>query len=140
LRRIVLDASVALAWCFDDEDSPYAKEILGLLRTAEAFVPPIWPLEVSNALLAAERRKRLTESDSKQFLRLIEGLGITIDAPSGFTAVSDTLALARKHGLTAYDAAYLELASRLGVKLATLDHDLAKAAAKMSGLAGEAGS
>jgi predicted nucleic acid-binding protein len=139
LRRIVLDASVALAWCFDDEGSPYAKEILDLLRTAEAFVPPIWPLEVSNALLGAERRKRLTESDSKQFLRLIDGLGVTVDTPRGLTAVSETLALARKHGLTACDAAYLELAVRLGAPLATLDHDLGKAAAKLTGLARETG-
>jgi predicted nucleic acid-binding protein len=139
LRRIVLDASVALAWCFDDEDSPYAKEILNLLRTAEAFVPPNWPLEVSNALLTAERRKRLNEADSKRFLQLIEALEVTVDAGGGMQAVAGTLTLARKHGLTAYDAAYLELAVRLGAPLATLDHDLGKAAAKLTGLAGETG-
>ena len=125
----VLDASVTLAWCFDDTVSPVAEHALDLLEAgAEAVVPALWRLELANVLVMAEKRKRLTQAETIRFLSLLGEFPIRVASdPSGIEAI---VALARTHGLTAYDAAYLDLAQRTGLPLATLDEALAAAAAR----------
>jgi predicted nucleic acid-binding protein len=118
----VLDASIAACWAFDDEDHPVAALALERIRTDEARVPSLWWFEVRNTLIVNERRKRLTQSDTADFLRGLARLGVTVDRSP---EEAEVLALARRHRLTVYDAAYLELARRDGVPLATLDNDLA---------------
>ena len=125
--KFVLDASVTLAWCFEDTASPVADHALVALESgSEAGVPALWRLELANVLVIAERRKRLTEADTARFLTLIDGLPIQVVPEHGTTR--SMVALARAHGLTAYDAAYLELALRSGLPLATLDTRLGSAA------------
>jgi predicted nucleic acid-binding protein len=127
----VLDASVALAWAFAEDESNTAPAALERLRTDEAVAPALWWFEVRNTLVVGERRARLTEADTAAFLGELARLGIAIDrAPHEL----DVLALARRYRLTVYDAAYLELAQRLGAPLATLDREL-QAAARQSGIA-----
>lgn len=125
----VLDASMTLAWCFHDEAGQQAEQVLDLLSASQAIVPSLWPLEVSNAILNAERRNRLTIADSARFLQLLRCLPIQIeDASSIERAWGEILNLARAHRLSTYDAAYLELAMRSGAPLATLDDALREAA------------
>jgi predicted nucleic acid-binding protein len=128
LSGVVVDASVALAWCFPDEASDYAERALVALKGQTLVVPAVWGLEIANALLAGERRKRLKRPDIMRFVALLEGLSILQDCQSARESVSNVLPLARDYGLSAYDAAYLELAIRHSVPLATLDNDLQKAA------------
>jgi predicted nucleic acid-binding protein len=130
LNRFVVDASVVMAWCFEDESDRYADSVLDLLVDFEAIVPSIWPLEVANVLLVAERRKRLTEAASLQFVKMLRELPITIDHESSERAFSEILFVGRQQGLSAYDAAYLELAMREGTPLATRDEKLRKASEK----------
>jgi predicted nucleic acid-binding protein len=130
----VLDGSVAIAWCFHDETDPYADAIAARFPHVEAVVPALWHLEVANALLMGERRKRSTEADTVNWLGFLNSLPITVDDESSARAWSDVLSLARAHKLSAYDAAYLELALRRGLPLATLDDKL-KAAAQTVGVA-----
>jgi predicted nucleic acid-binding protein len=131
LTRLVLDASVALSWCFADEENAYGLTVLGMLREADACVPSIWPLEVANALLVAERRRRLNQTETSRFLTLIESLDIAVDPGTSVRAFSETLSLARRYSLSSYDAAYLELALREGLPIATLDRNLLSAARKL---------
>ncbi len=122
---MVVDTSVTMAWCFDDEASHETDAVLDRLQQDEAFVPAVWQLEVTNVLLVAERRGRMTEAQATRFLDLLLRLPIRIDASQ--TDVTAVLATGRRHGLSAYDAAYLLLAERLGVPLATLDNKLVSA-------------
>jgi predicted nucleic acid-binding protein len=131
--NFVIDASIALSWCFEDEGGDYAIEVLEALRTSESVAASIWPLEVVNGLLTGERRGRIAAADSASFLRLLLSLPIAIDPVARRRVFEATRELARKHGLTAYDAVYLELALRLGVPMATLDGAL-KAAAVTEGV------
>lgn len=124
----VVDNSVVMAWCFQDEASQYADAILGSLEVFKAIVPSIWPLEVGNVLLVAERRKRLSEADSTRFIALLTELPITIEQESPERMMREILALAREHQISSYDASYLDLAMRKGVPIATLDDGLIKAA------------
>ena len=128
MTAFVLDASTVLAWAIEDERHPRALETLTGLRTGRdtARVPAVWWFEVRNALVANERRGRLGEADTAVFLRGIAQLPVGIDRSPDETAV---LALARRHRLTVYDAAYLELAQREGLPLASLDKALRAAAA-----------
>jgi len=128
LNRFVLDTSLALAWCFEDESSSTADAILDLLVSSGAIVPAIWPVEVGNALLAGERRKRITPAETARFLELLRSLNIHLDDAGLGLGVDDLVALARSHKLSVYDAAYLSLAMREGIPLATLDRSLARAA------------
>ena len=128
----MLDCSVVMAWYFVDERGDYADAVARRLPDQSVFVPANWPLEVANVLLMGERRNRSTRA---QAARLIENLGampITIDDETNLHSWNTTLSLAREQTLTAYDAAYLELAMRRGLPLATLDEKL-KAAAKIVG-------
>jgi predicted nucleic acid-binding protein len=125
----VLDSSVALTWFFKDQGSAKTDLILQELGAgSRCVVAQHWRLEVTNVLLGAERAKRKSTAESTQFLALLEKIIIEVDQETDRSAASVTLALARKHKLTSYDAAYLELASRRGLPLATLDEDLRKAA------------
>jgi predicted nucleic acid-binding protein len=128
LSRFVLDTSVAVVWCFEDETTPYAERSLDALASGEALVPFLWPLEVGNVLLTAERHKRITRAKATRFLRLLMDLPITVDTEGIAKAFTEVLAVAHEHGLSAYDAAYLELALRQGLPLATLDTGLRRAA------------
>ena len=122
--RFVLDGSVTLAWLFHDEADPYADAIVGKLPALEMLVPRLWHLEIANVLLVGERRGRCSQADTTNWLAYLAGLPIILDGATETHAWTDTLNLARQQGLTAYDAAYLELAMREGVALATLDAKL----------------
>jgi predicted nucleic acid-binding protein len=128
LSGFVLDASVALAWCFDDESTPAAWALLDRLRHAPAHVPALWALEIGNILLGAERRKRITQARSTEFVGILGELDIQVDPDVPGRALRDVLPLARTQRLTTYDAAYLELAMRLGLPIATKDKALRAAA------------
>ncbi len=121
----VVDASVTLAWCFEDETTPATEAILNLLSDDTAIVPSLWELEVSNVLLLGERRRRLTESQTARFIALLGQLPIHVDNVN--VDMEAVIAVGRHHALTAYDAAYLVLAEREGVPLATLDAKLRNA-------------
>jgi predicted nucleic acid-binding protein len=124
----VLDCSVALAWCFPDKHAPYPQSVLDSIATTSAAVPSLWHLEIANALLVGERRKRCTESDVTTWLGFLGALPIQTDAETSFHACSSTLTLARTYNLSVYDGSYLELAIRRGLPLAALDGKLKVAA------------
>lgn len=126
----VLDTSLSCAWCFGDEASAEAWALLARLQGAQAQVPSLWLWDIGNVLVQAERKGRITPAAIRTFLGLLETLPIHIDQASSATAWHDTLALARSHRLTTYDAAYLELALRLGLPLASRDQALNAAASK----------
>ena len=124
---IVLDASVALAWCFKDEISDYSHRVFETVVNEGAAVPAHWPLEVANALLIAERRGRIDAAGISDAGRVLDRLGIHVTQVELTTATSTVLDAARPHRLSAYDAAYLDLARFRGVPLATLDERLREA-------------
>ncbi len=123
----VVDASVTLAWCFGDEGSDLAERVLDRLAGEEALAPAIWPLEVANGLRTAERRGRLELADLAQVRGLLTALPVRIEGVSLDTALGEVTELARALELTAYDAAYLALAARRGLALATVDQQLRSA-------------
>jgi len=120
----VLDGSVALSWCFEDERTPATQALLQRVVDAGAVVPVLWPLEVLNALAMAERRRRLDRDTRHRLAGLLRELPIQVDLESAAAAWTDTAALAERHQLTLYDASYLELARRLSLPLGTLDRAL----------------
>jgi predicted nucleic acid-binding protein len=125
---IVIDASIALAWCFEDEASEETDAVAQDVIANGGLVPSLFHLELANVLLQAERRGRISASEIAQRLDLIAQMPIETDLQTVGRAWSETLSLARAHKLTSYDAAYLELASRKGAILATKDKALAGAA------------
>ena len=123
---LVLDSSVSLSWFFPDEKTNFTEAALDLVTKEECWVPALWRLEFPNALLVAEKRRRLTRAERLQVLDEVARLNLRIDPRvHELRAISD---LAERHNLSAYDAAYLELAARLGSALITLDGELAAAA------------
>lgn len=126
--NFVLDASVALSWCFGDEGGEYAPRVLEALRGGEAVAASHWGLEVANGLVTAERKGRIEAQDVVRVGRLFSALPIVIDPVERGRALTSTYRLARTRHLSAYDAAYLELAVRVGAPLATLDVELQEAA------------
>jgi len=131
--QFVLDNSVTMRWLFGDgsaDDVAYADHVLELLAEpgASALVPAIWALEVGNVIARAENRGLIDETRSAEFLALLQAMAIEPDEETFDQALEQTLHLARRHGLSTYDAAYLELAQRRGLPLATLDAALRKAA------------
>ncbi len=122
----VIDCSVTMTWCFEDEAGAYADRVLEALATGEGLVPPIWALEVANVLLVAERRGRLTEQDSCRFLGMLDALPIRVQRDRA--ELTGILTLARAHGLSSYDASYLDLAIGTAIPLATQDRRLRRAA------------
>lgn len=130
--EFVLDSSVTMAWFFQDEAAAATDALLDALnQDGRAIVATHWALEVSNTLLGAERRKRCSVADSAHFLDILNSLPIEADPGTASQAGAATLALARSQNLTAYDGAYLELAMRRRLPLATLDRDLRAAAKKV---------
>jgi predicted nucleic acid-binding protein len=127
----VVDASIALAWCFDDEATDATRALLDRFEDEHAEVPSLWHLDLANALAAGERRRRITPARASEFIALIGSLPIVIDEQTANLALGTVLDLARSEGLSTYDASYLELAMRRGVPLATKDDDLAKAASRV---------
>jgi predicted nucleic acid-binding protein len=127
----IVDCSVAMTWVFHDEASPETTQLLRRLDVESALVPAHWFLEVANVLAIAERRQRLTATQSAQFVGLLDLLQFEIDNEASGRAFDHILTLSRSHTLTSYDAAYLELAIRRKLPLATLDDELRSAAAAL---------
>lgn len=128
--RLVVDNSVVMGWCFEDEANAYADAVLECLDNGEAFVPAIWPLEVGNVLLVAERKGRLGKADVVRFVELLGELPISVDQETPERMLTAVFILARDTGLSTYDASYLDLAMRLDLPIATRDQSLLKAARK----------
>lgn len=124
----VLDCCVTMAWCFDDEDNPYAGRVLELLRSDSALVPAFWSLEVANTMVIGQRRGRLSAAESTRFLSLLRSLPIESETTDSDYVLTTIRELAVRTGLAAYDAAYLDLALRSGLQLATDDARLRVAA------------
>ena len=124
----VVDNSVALTWCFEDERTPATAALLEQVGKQGGVAPMLWPLEALNGLLVAERRGRLDASRRRRLTGFLRALPITLDAETAPQAWTATARLAERFGLSAYDAAYLELAQRHQLPLASLDRDLRSAA------------
>lgn len=131
MAALVLDCSMTVAWLLEDEQPQRAANVLDRVVEEGAVVPTLWPLEVGNALLVAERRGRLSTDHRIQALRDLSALPITLDDETAGRAWRETMGLAETHELTLYDAAYLELALRRGFALATLDKPLRNAAGRV---------
>lgn len=127
---LVLDCSVALAWLLPDEDCGPAQAVLDRIVASRAWVPTLWRLEVANSLQSAVRRKRIDTAFRDASLGDLELLNIQVDPDTAGFAWRDTLRLSDMHGLTVYDTAYLELALRLSLPLASQDAQLRRAATK----------
>jgi predicted nucleic acid-binding protein len=128
IGNFVVDCSVALAWYLEDEQNAYTESVLSLVSSQTPIVPDIFFLEFTNAILAAQRSRRVSAFQVDIFLSTLNALPITIDHGCSRGFIRDILTLARTHSLSAYDAAYLELARRENLPLATQDVPLAKAA------------
>lgn len=126
----VVDCSIAMAWCFEDETTPRTEQLLDRLNSDPAVVPLHWPLEVVNVLRSAVRKGRLTKKDATEKLGVVMSLPVRYDALTHQLVSTATWQLVQKYDLTSYDAAYLELAIRLGAPLATDDDALRTAAGR----------
>jgi len=130
MNVIVLDCSVTMSWCFEDETGALTEAALDSLKDMRGVVPAIWPLEVANVLVVKERQRKLTHAKSAQFVSFLSALPISVDAAQFVRVFAQVLDLARQHNLSSYDASYLELAMRLGAPLASKDQGLRVAARK----------
>jgi predicted nucleic acid-binding protein len=131
MNGFVLDASVALGWCFRDEANAKTASLLQQIKTSVAFVPSIFPLEIGNILVGAQKKSRITFAEMTKYISLLERLNIQIDDETSAHAYHEILQLSYQHKLTTYDAAYLELALRFDVPLATKDPALASVSRKL---------
>ena len=133
MTRFVLDNSVAMRWfipSLKQSDQQYAERVLRSMNESDALVPELWYLEASNVLLSAERNGEITIAQTEAFTSQLENLPITVDSSTWRQSFARTMVLARFYGLSSYDAAYLELAVRESLTLASLDRTLVKAAEK----------
>lgn len=129
MRALVIDASTALGFLMQHEQEAHSLKAMEAMEAGTPVVVPAhWWLEVANGLIMAERRKRATQADITEALNLVQALPVSTDEETARRSGSETAALARQHGLTVYDAAYLELAMRGGAFLATSDRTLRHAA------------
>ncbi|MCD7109111.1 type II toxin-antitoxin system VapC family toxin [Rhizobium sp. DKSPLA3] len=128
---IVIDASIALSWCFEDEASPQTDAIAERVADSGAVVPALFHLEIANVLMLAERRGRISAASLIQRLDLISQLPLETDTIAIARHIREILPLAREHGLAIYDATYLDVAARRGLPLATRDKALSRAAKEM---------
>jgi predicted nucleic acid-binding protein len=126
----VLDASVALSWCFETETTHLTDAVLDSLADNTAVVPTVWPLEIGNALVVAERRGYLDRASTARFLNLLNQLSIEVDQESPQRMLGEILLLAREQQLSTYDASYLDLAMRAGLPLVSRDGALLQAAGR----------
>ena len=131
MTGFVLDVSVTMAWHFEDEATPALWALLDRLLEEGVAVPGLWPLEVANVLAMGERRGRSTPAKMAAFVEQLARLPVEVDDESAERALRETLAIARREALTAYDACYLELALRRGLPLATSDRGMRQAAHKL---------
>jgi predicted nucleic acid-binding protein len=123
----VLDCSMTMAWVFPDEATDATDALLESLLSDSAVVPALWSVEVGNVLLVATRRGRIVEEDWVRVRRTLAAFPIDVDPASTERVLGAVLPLASEHGISVYDAMYLELSLRLGLPLATLDRKLAAA-------------
>ncbi|MGP8250290.1 MAG: type II toxin-antitoxin system VapC family toxin [Candidatus Dormibacteria bacterium] len=123
----MLDASITLAWCFEDQATPLSRAVLEQLAYGRGLVPEIWPFEVASVLAVATRRGRITPAQAVRFLQVLDRLPITVEALGREQVFTTVLTLSEPTGLTLYDASYLALAAYAGVPLATSDERLRKA-------------
>jgi predicted nucleic acid-binding protein len=131
VSRFVIDASIVLSWCFPDENAALAQHVADMFKQGDsALAPSFWPHEVLNALLAGEKRKRISREMAGSFLEDLAVLPIFLQELPAKIVFHRIQSLSREHGLTAYDAAYLDLALDSGIPLATLDEDLLRACNK----------
>lgn len=128
MDEIVIDNSIIMAWCFEDEANEYVDFILQSLEHSTALVPSIWPLEFTNVLLVAKRRNRISEAKISRIKSLILGLPIRIEYEIKERVMNEIFFLAKEHNLSTYDASYLDLAMKYGIPLATQDKALINAA------------
>ena|SRR5580692_7610475 len=135
MALIVLDASVSLAWCFEDESTDEIRRLFGRLSIGDrAIVPAHWPIEVSNALLRAQRRNRISAALRRQYWDQFSDLLLTVDPALTMSDMNRVLEISERHGLTTYDGAYVDLALRQAAGLASLDVSMSRAA-KAEGVA-----
>jgi predicted nucleic acid-binding protein len=131
MAGLVLDASVAISWCFPNdatENTAYSRSVLERMAEADAVVPEIWPFEIANGIFVAySKRKRISEADIHEYIHLLGSLPIQVARAEWLQHIA-LEALARKHNLAAYDIAYLDLALRQDLPLATSDGELIRAA------------
>lgn len=127
----ILDCSVTMAWCFEDETCEYSENVINTLQKKDAIVPPLWPLEVTNVLLIAERKKRISHLKSTAFKELLNQLPIHVDQNATVRCFGSVMELAREQQLTSYDASYLEIALLNKLPIATLDKAIKQAAKKI---------
>ncbi|QYM79128.1 type II toxin-antitoxin system VapC family toxin [Horticoccus luteus] len=134
MNDFVLDCSAALAWVFADEVTPATESLMDdLVKGAHAWVPAVWPLEIANVMLGAQRRGRIDKAGVEKYLATLKTLDIEIDDETGSLAWNKILGLGERYNLTSYDAAYLELALRKGLPLASLDQLLRAACTRAGG-------
>ena len=133
MQKIVLDCSITMSWCFQDETTDPSMTLLGSLDTVSLHVPTLWTLETANALATAHRRGRINDDDLTASLLFLEMLPLEIDNRGASASLTEVLPLALAFELTAYDATYLELAMRIEAPLCTLDSRL-QSAAKRAGI------
>ena len=126
--QFIVDCSVAMSWLFKDETTSATRALLERLESETAAVPDLWYLEVANVLVLATRKGRITAAQSADFIRQIQALDLQADEAAASRAFDEVLPLAATHGLTSYDAVYLDLALRTKLPIATLDEPLRKAA------------
>lgn len=130
-NAFILDCSMTMAWCFEDETSEYSEKTLNALSESIAWVPALWPIEVANSLIIATRKKRISYVKAIAFKQHVDIFSISIDNYLISNPIELIFDLAKETGLTAYDAVYLELAIRKNLPLATLDSELKKSAQKI---------
>lgn len=131
MSRFVVDASVVLTWCFPDENSALAERVAQMFKEGDSSIAPsFWPHELLNALLVGEKRKRISGDLIRAFLTDLATLPIVLQESQADAVFDRIQSLSREHGLTAYDAAYLDLAQTNGLPVATLDEDLMRACAR----------
>lgn len=128
MSGVVIDASTTLSWAFEDEETDFADSVLDVVSEGFALVPALWCIEVANGLSTGLRRGRLTADEAEAYAASLAILDIRVDDPPADPLVLAAVAVST--GLTAYDATYLMLAQRTGLPLATLDEQLAQAAAE----------
>ena len=127
----IIDCSITMTWCFRDEATEASSRIQERLASETALVPGHWFLEVANVLAMAEKRRRITSAKSDEFVRLLQLMDFEVNDEGPGRAFEHVLPLCRAQGLTSYDAAYLDVALRHRLPLATLDKDLRAAARKL---------
>jgi len=128
VTALVIDCSVTMPWCFEAETTPYTEAVLEAVAKHAAAAPALWALEVANVLATSIRKKALTEKKVAKFRELLSRLPVRLESHTQERALGAVLELAGKHQLTSYDAAYLEVAKRLTLPIASLDAPLRKAA------------